>query len=129
MGRHVDDDDGWYGSPPCTRGAGSTIDTEKITMMRMSGRHLAGSIALGAIVLSAGTFAGMTLHASGARAASTPVWVTTKGKVVQLNLIAGYGSANSGFNFDGAAHGQMTITIPLGDTVDATFTNQAQGAQ
>jgi sulfocyanin len=98
-------------------------------MMRMTGRHLASGIALGAIVLGSGTLAGMTLHTSGARAASTPVWVTTKGKVVQLNLIAGYGSANSGFNFDGAAHGQMTITIPLGDTVDATFTNQAQGAQ
>jgi sulfocyanin len=98
-------------------------------MVRITGRRLAGGMALGAMVLGSGGIVGVATHATGAHAASTPVWVTTQGRVVRLNLIAGYGSANAGFNFDGAAHGQMTVTIPLGYTVDATFTNQAQGAQ
>ena len=91
---------------------------------RMSGR-LVGGLAVGATLLGAASLA-----ASGTRVhAATPTWVTTSGKVVHLTLIAGYNNVNAGFNFDGAAHGQMTVTIPLGDTVDATFTNKAQGAQ
>jgi len=97
-------------------------------MARRDQRRLMSGLLLGATVLGSGGIAALATHAGGARAATTPVWVTTQGKVVHLNLIAGYGSANAGFNFDGAAHGQMTVTIPLGDTVDATFTNQALGA-
>jgi sulfocyanin len=60
-------------------------------------------------------------------AASTPTWVTTSGASVHLTIIAGYNSTNAGFNFNGAAHGQMVVTVPLGDTIDATFRNAAQG--
>jgi sulfocyanin len=60
-------------------------------------------------------------------AASAPAWVTTTGTTVHLTIIAGYNATNAGFNFNGAAHGQMVVTVPLGDTVDATFRNAAQG--
>ncbi|HVA92802.1 MAG TPA: sulfocyanin-like copper-binding protein [Chloroflexota bacterium] len=92
-------------------------------------RRLVGGLALSATVLTSGTLAAMVTHSTGARAATTPAWATTSGKVVHLTLIAGYNNANAGFNFDGAAHGQMTVTVPLGDTIDVTFTNKAQGAQ
>ncbi len=98
-------------------------------MMRMTrSRRLVGGLVLGATVLGPAGLAAMAAHTTGARAA-TPTWVTTQGKVVHLTLIAGYNNTNAGFNFDGAAHGQMTVTIPLGDTVDVTFKNNAQGAQ
>jgi uncharacterized cupredoxin-like copper-binding protein len=97
---------------------------------RMNGRRrLVGSVALSAAVLGSAGVAATAAESGGAHAASTPAWVTTQGKVVHLTLIAGYNNANSGFNFDGAAHGQMTITVPLGDKVVATFKNNAQGAQ
>jgi|GEM_PF-550865 len=53
-------------------------------------------------------------------------WVSTSGKTVHLTFIAGYNSANAGFNFNGGAHGQMVVTVPLGDTVQATFKNDAR---
>ncbi len=62
-----------------------------------------------------------------AHAASTPTWVSVKGKVVSLSLIAGYNNVNMGFNFDGAAHGKLVVTVPLGDTIDVTFQNKAKG--
>ena len=72
--------------------------------------------------------AGLVGPAGAEAAGSTPTWVTTAGKVVHLTLIAGWNNVNAGFNFDGAAHGQMVVTVPLGDTVDATFKNNAAGA-
>jgi sulfocyanin len=47
--------------------------------------------------------------------------VTTQGKVVHLAVIAGWNNVNAGFNFNGAAHGQMVVTVPLGDKVIGTF--------
>ncbi|MDB5075326.1 MAG: hypothetical protein JWO42_1505 [Chloroflexi bacterium] len=94
----------------------------------MIGSHrLMGVLALGATVLVSAGPAAMVTHASGARAAQNPTWVTTQGKVVHLTLTAGWNNTNAGFNFDGAAHGQMVVTVPLGSTVDVTFTNKAQG--
>jgi hypothetical protein len=44
--------------------------------------------------------------------------------VVHLTLIAGWNNANDGFNFDGGAHGQMVVTVPVGARVDAVFKNK-----
>jgi len=41
-------------------------------------------------------------------------------------LIAGYNGNAGGFNFNGAAKGQLTVTVPLGDTVNVTFSNNSQ---
>jgi hypothetical protein len=87
-----------------------------------TGLRLAGSIALGLALLGAAAPAGRI-----AEAAQAPTWVTTSGKVVHLTLIAGWNNANVGFNFNGGAHGKMVVTIPLGDTVDVSFTNHAKG--
>jgi sulfocyanin len=78
--------------------------------------------------MAAAILAGLAGPAGTRAAVQTPTWVTTSGKVVHLTLIAGWNNVNDGFNFDGAAHGQMVVTIPLGDTVDATFKNNASGA-
>lgn len=82
----------------------------RCTMRMTGGRHLVGGLALGAAVLgSAGVAVGA---ARAATPAATPTWVTTQGKVVHLTLIAGWNDGNAGFNFDGAANGQMTVTVP-----------------
>jgi sulfocyanin len=62
------------------------------------------------------------LGASAAPKSTAPTWVATKGKVVNLTLVAAYGG---GFDFNGAAKGKLTVTVPLGDKVNVTFTNKA----
>ena len=91
-------------------------------MVKPRTRGVQGSIVAGVMLL------GAIGPASAAAATQTPTWVTTTGTVVHLSLIAGWNNANAGFNFNGAAHGQMVVTVPVGDTVDATFKNNASGA-
>jgi uncharacterized cupredoxin-like copper-binding protein len=90
-------------------------------MAHSRNRTLAFGLVLGASLLG---LPGWTSAAG----STTPAWVTTSGNVVHLTLIAGYNNVNSGFNFDGAAHGQMVVTVPLGARVVASFKNNAQGA-
>jgi sulfocyanin len=47
-------------------------------------------------------------------------------KTVTLDLIAGYNATKSGFNFNGYADGQMTVTVPVGWTVTVDFSNKGQ---
>ena len=54
-----------------------------------------------------------------------PVWATTKAKTVNLTIVAAYDDTTGGFNFNGASNGKMTITVPLGDRVNVTFSNNA----
>ena len=42
-----------------------------------------------------------------------------------LLLVAGLGSANSGFNFDGASNGRLVVSIPVGYKVTVKFSNAA----
>lgn len=100
------------------------------TTRMMAGRRLAGGLTLGALLLGSAGLAAVTAgtRAVASPAAATPTWVTTSGKTVHLTLIAGWNNNNAGFNVDGAAHGQMVITVPLGDKVIATFKNNGQGA-
>jgi sulfocyanin len=44
-------------------------------------------------------------------------------KVVNLKLIAAFGSVNGGMNFNGGARGDETITVPEGWTVKVDFSN------
>jgi sulfocyanin len=90
----------------------------RFTMQVPHGRRLAGGLALGAVLLGSTSAAVATT-----RPATTPTWVTTQGKLVHLTVIAGWNNMNAGFNFNGAAHGQMVVTVPLGDKVVATFKN------
>lgn len=49
-------------------------------------------------------------------------WDATARKVT-IAITAGETRANSGWNFNGASHGDLTITVPLGSTVVVDFTN------
>ena len=51
-------------------------------------------------------------------------WVTGDATAVTINLVAGEGSANNNWNFNGYANGNATITVPTGATVTMNFTNQ-----
>jgi len=84
-----------------------------------NGRRLGGCLALGLALLGVPSAAG-----AAAQQAVTPAWVTTSGTVVHLNIIAGWNNANAGFNFNGGAHGQLVVTVPLGDKVMATYQNK-----
>jgi sulfocyanin len=42
-----------------------------------------------------------------------------------LRLVAGLGSANSGFNFNGASNGRMVVSIPVGYKLTVKFGNAA----
>jgi len=91
--------------------------------MRMTTRVItagcvAGGLALGVALLNSTSMAGAV-----ARPAAPPTWVTTTGTTVHLTLISGWNNANAGFNYNGAAHGQMVVTVPLGDKVTVTFKN------
>src|SRR5438105_1892561 len=114
--------------------SGTTRDDERrmrstmqFTMGMTGGRRLAGGLALGAVLLGSTSMAAATAPTATTRPATTPTWVTTTGKVVHLTVIAAWNNANAGFNFNGAAHGQMVVTVPLGDKVVATFKNNGQG--
>lgn len=57
---------------------------------------------------------------------STPLLsYSAKTKTVSLDLRAADPNGSTPFNFDGATGGQMTITVPVGWTVDATCTNES----
>ncbi len=45
-------------------------------------------------------------------------------KTVMLKVLAAFNSMNGGMNFNGGAKGNQTITVPLGWTVQMSFTNQ-----
>lgn len=61
---------------------------------------------------------------SAARAPSRWFSVSQSRHRAALTLIAGYNGANSGFNYDGYAHGQMVVSVPAGYTVTVTLKNE-----
>jgi hypothetical protein len=46
-------------------------------------------------------------------------------KRVRLTLVAGLGSANNGFNFDGYGRGELQVSVPRGWRVTVDFRNHA----
>jgi hypothetical protein len=96
----------------------------RFSMQIAGSRPLGDGLALGLVVLGSLGLWAVQAHTP-AGAAATPTWVTTQGKVVHLTLIAAYNNTNAGFNFDGGARGQMTVTVPLGVKVNGTFKNAA----
>lgn len=100
----------------------------RCTILMPERRRLVSGLAVGAMVLGSAGLVGTATHAATgqtAPAAKTPIWITMQGKVAHLTLIAAWNNANAGFNFDGGANGQMTVTVPLGDRIIGTFRNAA----
>jgi len=89
---------------------------KKMHLSLRTTRGMFGSCALAAALLVA----------AGIAQAKTPTWVATKGKVRQPDLDCRIQRNAGGFNFNGAAKGQLTVTVPLGDTVNVTFSNNSQ---
>lgn len=56
----------------------------------------------------------------------SPDWmsVDSAGQRVELDIVAGLTTLNSGWNFNGYANGDMTIAVPLGWEVQIHFTNR-----
>lgn len=63
---------------------------------------------------------------SGARQRIQPDWMTfdKDAKRVDLEIVAALTQANSGWNFNGYANGDMTIVVPLDWTVQIRFTTR-----
>ncbi len=76
----------------------------------------------GVLVMGVGLLAGSS-QVSAAHQAKAPVWITTKAKVVNLTVTSAYANADGGFSFNGYSKGKMTITVPVGDKVNVTFSN------
>lgn len=90
------------------------------------------AVALGLVAFVAMSLAGCGAAAAANpsarhhQAASSPQWLTFRAsqRTAAVTLIAGYQGANSGFNYDGYAHGQMVVSIPAGYTITVTLKNQ-----
>jgi len=82
-------------------------------------------IATAAGTLALGLFAGPSAPRiqAATRAPAPFVTYTPAIHTATVRLIAGYTSANAGYNFDGGATGAIKITVPLGTKVVATFTD------
>jgi plastocyanin len=70
---------------------------------------------------------GLAVVLGAVRAAGFPGPAVTAGRPgrVSVTLIAGQTNAAGGFNFNGHANGESTLTVPLGWTVNVTFENAA----
>lgn len=47
-------------------------------------------------------------------------------KTATVRIVAGYNGNNGGFNFDGYSAGAMTVTVPVGWTIDVVFSNDSK---
>ena len=77
------------------------------------------------------TVLGLTLAANAVQAqtgGSVPDWMSVDdtAKTVSLTIVAGGTPANNSWNFNGYVNGEATVVVPVGYTVDLTFTNQDQ---
>jgi len=62
-------------------------------------------------------------------AVQQPAWLAwdATSKTATIAITAGSTSANSKWNFNGASHGDMTITVPVGSKVIIEFSNNDAG--
>lgn len=65
----------------------------------------------------------MAVHASGEP--EVPSWMTVDhaAKTVTMTVVAGQTTDNNNWNYNGMAHGQGTIVVPVGYQVSITFEN------
>jgi|GEM_PF-2326062 len=103
------------------------------TVRRMQGHGLSASDAdiQGIVAYLAAAFPAQAASAtspatsSSATTPAPPKYVTSSAedKTATLTIIAGQGDVNGGLNFNGAANGTRTFTVPLGWTVNVKFSN------
>lgn len=80
-----------------------------------------GVAAAAVLGVSAGTVVGAT------QVARSP-WLSVDRahKTATVRIVAGYNGNNGGFNFDGYSAGAMTVTVPVGWTIDVVFRNDSK---
>jgi sulfocyanin len=83
--------------------------------------------AAAAIVAALGLAGAPGTHASAAKNTQF-VRYNAATHTATIHLIAAYDATAAGFNFDGGAHGAVTIIVPLNTKVVATFVNNATTA-
>ena len=64
-----------------------------------------------------------TMTMPAASPASAVIINDAAARTVRVNLIAGQGPNNNGLNYNGAAKGEKTLTVPLGWTVEIDLSN------
>src|SRR5262245_32196287 len=55
-----------------------------------------------------------------------PTRVDKENKTIHFDIAAGADTKNRGYNFNGFTEGEATITVPLGYTVEISFTNLSE---
>ncbi len=70
-------------------------------------------------------------HPASRPTTATPGWLTYNAatQTALINVIAGYNTTNGGKNFNGAARGEVVITVPLHTKVVLTLTNHGSLSQ
>lgn len=79
-------------------------------------------------LLALAAFAALLLLAPAGRADDaklTPSWMKIDGaaKLVRLDIVAGFNANNGALNYNGYFTGDMTVTVPVGWTVEVNFRN------
>lgn len=54
---------------------------------------------------------------------SMPSWYRQNGDQIELDIVAGQTDKGNYWNYNGAQHGEMTITVPVGANVTINFSN------
>lgn len=101
------------GGRPATKGSGRTTVRSLGGLLLLAG----GALALAGCANAAASVQG--------RSATPLLSSSSASRSVQLQVLAADSSGSSPFNFDGASDGHMTITVPLGWTVDMTCANRS----
>ncbi len=85
--------------------------------MRLACSRAAGAAAAAVLVAALGPAV--------APAAETPDWMThdAAAKRVTMTIVAGKDTTNGGWNFNGYASGALTITVPVGWSIEIAFRN------
>lgn len=93
-------------------------------MARSRSSHPARLVRLAALV-AGGALCAACSSSPQALTAAEVLSSTPATRTVQLRLNAAQTPRDSGFNFDGYGHGQMTVQVPVGWTVEVTCTNRS----
>ncbi len=90
--------------------------------MKLSALALAG---LAAVAVTASSGALVSAHGVAHKkvAGGSFLKIEAAKKTIVFTALAGDGTANGGLDFDNAANGQLTLTVPLHWTVDVVFKN------
>jgi hypothetical protein len=112
------------GSQGAPEGSG-TADTAAVTPAPASAPVMPPADTAGGAGRLVAAVATPAAAAADAPQAGQPDWmrVDEAGKKVEMDVVAGFTSENGGWNYNGYAKGEMTLTVPVGWTVVMNFSS------